>query len=176
MNPSTDDHVRLRIRVGMDVWDAYQEHYLGSVIRVWRGTLPITQGARRVEKEDAVQSHPLVHEEGHVEQHATSQGKRQNGEAMGPFPTMSVGNRGPAAQSAEADYATGQSDERTNVISFAVRPGGLNLGILTRPFYIPSTAVHSISMERIVLAVHGSDIPAEWRHRPRAQPTATVKR
>lgn len=168
MDPSSDGHVRLRIRAGMDVWDAYQEHYIGSVIHVWRGPLPTTKGARRAEKEDAVESHPLVHEGGHVAAHATSQGTRQNGEAMGPFPTMSAGNGGPAAQSAHADYATGQSDERTNVISFAVRPGRLNLGILTRPLYIPSTAVHSISMERIVLAVHGNDIPAAWRHRPRA--------
>jgi hypothetical protein len=165
MNPSIG-HVPLRIRAGMDVWDAYQEHYLGSVIRVWRGPLPDTGRARRTEKEDTVESRPLVHEEGQAEDHATSQGRRQNGEAMGPFPTVSAGNHGPVTQSAGADYATDQCDERTNVISFAVRPGRLNLGILTRPFYVPTTAVHSISMERIVLDVRGHAIPHAWRHKP----------
>jgi hypothetical protein len=166
MSSSTDE-VRLRVRKGMDVWDAYQEQYLGSVVGVRRGPLPTTDGADPVEKEGKVQSRPLVHEEGQSEQHAGSQGERVNGEELGPFPTMSAGNKGPTTQSAGADYATHQTDERTNVISFAVRPGRLNLGIFTRPFYVPSTAVHSISMERVVLDVRGNDIPAEWRHRPK---------
>jgi hypothetical protein len=166
MNPSTDE-VRLRVRKGMDVWDAYQEHYLGSVVGVRRGSLPATSGAHSPEKEDTVESRPLVHEEGQAAEHAGSQGQRTNGESMGPFPTISAGNHGPTTQSAGANYATGQTDEQTNVISFAVRPGRLNFGILTRPFYVPSTAVQSISMERVVLDVRGNDIPTEWRHRPR---------
>jgi hypothetical protein len=166
MNSSTDDNVRLRIHVGMDVWDAYQEHYIGSVVRVWRGSKSTPRGARQVEKEDTVQSHPLVHEEGRVASHAADQGRREHGEAMGPFPTVDVGNHGPISQSADADYATGRSLEGVDVVSFAVRPGRLNLGFLTRPFYIPSAAVLSISMERIVLTVHGGNIPAEWRRRP----------
>jgi hypothetical protein len=166
MNPSAGGDVRLRIRQGMDVWDAYQEHYLGSVIHVRHGTRPTTEGVRQVEKEGAVESHPLVHEEGHVGGHAGSQGQRQNGETMGPFPTASVGNHGPVTQSAEADYATGQTDDLTDVISFTVRPGRINFGIFTRPFYVPSTAVHSISMERVVVDVRGRFVPAEWRRRP----------
>lgn len=161
------DQVRLRIHPGMDVWDAYQEHYLGSVTHVWRGISPVSRGARAEEKEVSVQSHPLKHEEGHVGGHASNQGERRNGESMGPFPTESVGNGGPAAQSAEADYATHATDGQSNVISFAVRPGRLNLGILTRPYYIPSSAVHSVSMERVVVNVRGSAIPKEWRQRPR---------
>lgn len=166
MNSATGAEVRLRVRKGMDVWDAYQEHFLGSVIGVRRGTPATSGGARRVEKEDTVHSHPLVHEEGHVGGHASHQGNRQNGEAMGPFPTASIGNHGPTRQSAAADYATGRSDDLTDVIAFVVRPGRLNLGILTRPFYVPSTAVHSVSMERVVLALRGGEIPQEWRTRP----------
>ena len=162
---STRNHVRLHVRVGMDVWDAYQEHYIGSVIRVWHGPQPMPAGAREVEKEDSVESHPLVHEEGHVSNHAGGQGERRNGESMGPFPTGSAGNGGPTSQSAASDYATNQTDERTDVIFFAVRPGRLNLGILTRPLYIPSSAVHSISMERVVLGLRGDSIPREWRTR-----------
>jgi hypothetical protein len=150
----------------MDVWDAFQEHYLGSVIHVRHGTPPTTAGARQVEKEGTVESHPMVHEEGHIGEHAGSQGNRRDGEALGPFPTASVGNRGPATQSADADYATSQTDELTSVISFTVRPGRINFGVLTRPFYVPSTAVHSISMERVVVEVRGSTVPAEWRRRP----------
>ena len=164
---ATRDSVRLRVRIGMDVWDAYQEHYIGSVVRVWHGPLPMPAGARAVEKEDTVERHPLVHEEGHVGNHAGGQGERQHGESMGPFPTESMGNGGPTSQSAASDYATRQIDERTNVISFAVRPGRLNLGILTRPFYVPSAAVHSISMERVVLGIRGDSIPREWRSRLR---------
>ena len=166
MSASAGGDVRLRIRPGMDVWDAFQEHYLGSVIHVRRGTPPTTAGAREVEKEGAVESHPLVHEEGQVAEHAGSQGNRQNGEAMGPFPTAAAGNHGPMNQSAGADYATGQTDDLTSVISFAVRPGRINLGVFTRPFYVPCTAVHSISMERVVVDVRGSIVPAEWQRRP----------
>src|SRR5579872_556838 len=150
MNSSTGGDVRLRIRPGMDVWDAFQEHYLGSVIQVRHGTAPTSGGARAVEKETGVESQPLVHEEGQVAEHAGSQGNRQNGESMGPFPTAPLGNHGPQSQSAEADYATRQTDNLTSVISFTVRPGRINLGIFTRPFYVPSTAVHSVSMERVV--------------------------
>lgn len=166
MNRSPGANVRLRIRPGMGVWDAWQEHFLGSVIRVQYGTPPIPEGAREVEKEAGVESHPLVHEEGQIVTHAGSQGNRQNGESMGPFPTARLGNHGPQTQSAEADYATHQFDDLTSVISFTVRPGRINLGIFTRPFYVPSTAVHSISMERVVVDVEGGTMPAEWRHRP----------
>ncbi len=69
-------------------------------------------------------------------------------------------------QSAQADYASGETDDLTSVISFTVRPGRINLGILTRPFYVPSTAITSISMERVVVDVRGGNLPAEWRQRP----------
>ncbi|HEY8685655.1 MAG TPA: hypothetical protein VIO57_08620 [Chloroflexota bacterium] len=166
MNPPAGGDVRLRIRQGMDVWDAFQEHYLGSVIQVRYGTPPTSQGARQVEKEGTVESHPLVHEEGHLGGHAGSQGNRQNGESMGPFPTAAIGNHGPTIQSAAADYATHQTDNLTSVISFTVRPGRINFGVFTRPFYVPSTAVNSISMERVVVDVRGGIVPAAWRRRP----------
>ncbi|HEX6508587.1 MAG TPA: hypothetical protein VF221_13240 [Chloroflexota bacterium] len=157
---------RLRIRAGMDVYNSYQNRYLGSVVRVWRGTSPAGSGARAAEKEGTIQSTPLTHEEGHVAQHAGSQGKRILGEELGPVPTIGLGNTGPMAQSAESDYATRDDDSLSDVIYFAVRPGRINLGILTPSFYVPSDAVESLSMERVVLAVEGRTIPAEWRSRP----------
>lgn len=47
---------------------------------------------------------------------------------------------------------------------FLVRPGRLNLGFLARPLSIPSSAIRTISLERIALDVEPDEIPVAWRH------------
>jgi hypothetical protein len=165
MNEGSGRNVPLRIRVGMDVYDALGQHYLGSVVRLWHGPEAMPGDSRSAEKEGAVGTTPLVHEEGDAADHARVQGERQNGESMGPFPTAAAGNTGPAVQSAAANYATRNIDRRTNVTHFAVRPGRINLGILTRSFYVPTSAVESVSMERVLLTVER--VPRTWHHKPR---------
>jgi hypothetical protein len=157
----------------MDVYSAYQDEYLGSVIRVWHGdggaagppgagSGPRESGSAR----EATQNPHLVHEEGAAVDPTRRVGRQQLGEEMGPFPTMAIGNSGPKRQSAGDHYATEIKDLEPDVLYFAVRPGRLNLGPLTRPLYIPTSAVRSISMERIVLDVQRDQIPTEWRRRP----------
>ncbi|HLJ67371.1 MAG TPA: hypothetical protein VKX16_08430 [Chloroflexota bacterium] len=156
----------LSIRPGMDVYSAAQDRYIGSVVRVWRRRVERPEGAREVEQEPAVGSVGLVHEEGQTAGHARVQGSRILGEEMGPVPTIGLGNRGPINQSAGRDYAADPGGDAPAVICFAVRPGRINLGPLTRPFYVPSSAVRSLSMERVVLELEGDAIPSGWWRRP----------
>lgn len=174
------EDVRLRIRPGMDVYSAYQDQYIGSVVGVRRRTerdtgqvvsSPASErgaGARETgSAPEAVQGIPnLVHEEGASAQPVGYVGHRQLGEEMGPVPTAEAGNTGPLNQSAQHAYATGAA-EPASLTAFVVRPGRINLGPLTRPLYIPPAAIHSISMERVVLTVQKEQIPREWRRAPK---------
>jgi hypothetical protein len=157
----------------MDVYSAYQDQYIGSVVKVWHGdgapagqpgpgSSPQETGSAREE----TQNPHLVHEEGRTVDPTRHVGRQQLGEEMGPFPTMAVGNTGPRRQSAGDHYATEVRDLQPDVLYFAVRPGRLNLGPLTRPLYVPTSAVHSVSMERIVLDRQRDEIPAAWQRRP----------
>jgi hypothetical protein len=155
---------RLHIRPGMDVYSSYQDEYIGSVIRVAKRSTDAD--APDPERPHAPDQIPLVHEEGHQEEHATGRGSRILGEEIGPGPTIAVGNTGPVRQSADRRYATNPEAPLPDVVYFVVRPGRLNLGPLTRPLYIPTDAVESVSMERIVLDVQRSGIPSGWRKAP----------
>lgn len=147
---------RLHIRPGMDVYSAYQNEYIGTVVRVKMGGGPITAGQGPVEtgsSEQAVQGNPeLVHEEGGTVSPTRHMPKRQLGEEMGPVPTIALGNTGPTNQSASHRYATApRHGDIREVQFFAVRPGRINLGFLTAPIWIPASAIRSISMERVVV-------------------------
>ncbi len=160
---------RLHIRPGMDVYSAYQNQYLGSVVRVWQGTGAASsagQPSRDAGNTLAAGNAPMVHEEGNVVGHAEHRGNRVLGEDLGPFPTSAAGNSGPLNQSAEHEFGTGRADPLANVRYFAVRPGRINLGLLTKPFYVPTSAIHSLSMERVVLDVQREQMPAQWKRRP----------
>lgn len=177
---SRDSSPRLPIRCGMDVYNVYQNRYLGSVVRVWqrsgeqlgpekRAAIAQETGPRSSGMQ-GTPTHgvpPLTHEEGQAADPTSHQGTRQLGEELGPFPTIGVGNRGPINQSAAHSYATERDDPLANVHVFAVRPGRINLGPLTSSIYIPVSAVCSVSMERVVVDIDGKEIPAAWRNRPR---------
>lgn len=161
----------LPIRPGMDVYSVYQDQYIGSVVGVL-GVERSDDGGTRVSSggssgsEAAPDSVGLVHEEGGQVGHTDNLGKRMLGEAMGPVPTESSGNSGPIRQSAQQAYGTDRRVGRADIRCLVVRPGRLNLGALTRPLYIPASAVRSISMERVVLDIQQEQLPAAWRHPP----------
>jgi hypothetical protein len=164
----------------MDVYSAFQDQYIGSVVRVWRREDRSGSAPRRGAAGDQTGSSPeyaagaarstpnLIHKEGHDVDPTWFVGSKQLGEEMGPFPTMAVGNTGPIRQSASQNYATEPGDELANVAYFALRPGRINLGPLTRLLYVPTAAVISVSMDRIVLDVQRSQIPDAWRRSPGA--------
>jgi hypothetical protein len=154
----------------MDVYSADQTRYIGSVVAVRRADQPHSpRGGSAPESgsaDQAAHGNPaLVHEEDASVSPNIHRGKRQLGEEMGPFPTLAVGNTGPTNQSASQAYATEPRQAAPDVVSFVVRPGRINLGPLTRPLYIPTSAVRSVSMERVVLDLPGDEIPKEWRRR-----------
>lgn len=157
---------RLHIRPGMDVFSAYQNQFIGSVVGVHHSTDAGSVWQGETGSEGGPADAPVMHEGGGQTASSQYQGKRLLGEEMGPVPTMAAGNSGPLRQSAEHRYATGREDTLSDVTWFTVRPGRLNLGMFTRPLYIPVTCVHSISMERIVLNVTKGELPPEWRHGP----------
>ena len=146
---------QLAIWPGMDVYSAYQDQYIGIVVAVW--ARPITQSKspdeRRVGRTDSTgqaagRTAHLVQEEGDRAsplKHARSQ---QSGEEMGPFPTIEVGNAGPINQSASHDYAIVPLEDE-GIVWFAVRPGRWNP--FARALCLPTSAVRSVSMERIVV-------------------------
>lgn len=151
----------LRIRHGMDVYSAYQNQYLGTVVKVWQEPVPQPSD---VGPFVATQPQQQIEEALH-----NSSAKRLLGEDLGPFPTGSIGNTGPRHQVAGQSYATKLSRVESGVVCFAVRPvriGGINL--FARKLYIPTSAVMSISMERIILDVQQDQIPAAWYKRPLA--------
>lgn len=162
----------LHIRRGMDVYTSRQNHYLGQVARVWYGgTFAVAEEERGAGErqtgsatESATHNPEVRQEQGSAQSPTRIIGRRMQGEEQGPYPTMDVGNTGPVKQSAEHQYATAPRDPHDGVIYFAVRPGRYNP--FSRLFYIPTAAVHSMSMERIVVAVDGDELPATWRQRP----------
>lgn len=153
----------LPIRRGMDVYSAYQDQYIGSVIAIWQGGSTIRAALyENGPRAQAVQEAPaLSHGEEARVFPAEQVGNSASGEELGPFSTQVVGNSGPLNQSAACAYATVPATDQVGVVRFAVRPGRLNP--FARPLYIPTTAVHSISMERIVLKVQQDQIPDKWR-------------
>lgn len=161
--------VPLRIRPGMDVFSAYQNQYIGTVIKVWPGK-PAPSGTGNPAREtvatmEAVQGNPPLRAEGGASVSPTAHvGSKTLGEELGPFPTEELGNDGPINQSAAQGYGTRGSEP--DIVLFAVRPGRINLGPLTPPLYIPTAAVRSISMARVVLDVQRDQIPLEWRRAP----------
>jgi hypothetical protein len=175
---------RFPVRPGMDVYSAYQDEYIGSVVRVVPESAPAAEGspetgssptgssgpsAARVGPPVAGETEPdgigPVHEEGAVIGHIEAQGSEMLGEEMGPVPTIASGNTGPVTQSARHAYATG-GEPAQDIRWLVVRPGRINLGPLTPPLYVPADAIRSISMERIVLNVQRRSIPAEWCRKP----------
>lgn len=168
---SDHDHhdVLLHIHRGMDVFSAYQDRFIGSVVGILDSSTsrpgPSQEdGANPTGSEQPPPNVSLVHEEGAQVGSSEHRAAHRLGEEMGPVPTVAFGNSGPVTQSAENEYAIGRTASGTRC--FVVRPGRLNLGPLTRPLYIPTSAVRSISMERIVVDVEEDRIPAEWRQRP----------
>lgn len=158
------------IRPRMDVFSAYQNQYIGSVVAVMQRTDDSVgaqdSGSNPTRSEPRLNSVSLVHEEGNVAGQAEHRGERRLGEDMGPVPTSGYGNTGPITQSASRAYATHPEDVSKAILYLVIRPGRLNLGPLTRPVYIPWSAVGSISMDRVVLGMQREDIPAEWGRRP----------
>lgn len=145
----------LHIRQGMDVYGPYQNEYIGTVVAVVRsgerqeaGAGPVETGSSR----EAVQGNPeLVHEEGATVSPTPIIERPRLGEEIGPVPTIALGNTGPIEQSASHHYGTEPVHGGGEVTHFAVRPGRINLGVLTPPFWVSVEDVRSISMERIVL-------------------------
>lgn len=163
-----NEPVALPIRPGMDVYNADQSAYLGSVVRVWRqetlaGPHGQTQSAMQVGGQEPGSNPALVHEQGAAESPTAHPGEPMLGEEMGPFPTMAVGNSGPLRQSSSHAYATTGAAEGVKL--FSVRPGRINLGILSPVYYVSSDAVHSVSMERVIIGLPGDELPADWRRR-----------
>ncbi len=133
---------RLTIRRGMDVYDTDQTEYIGSVIEVVAGESPVSGGDQKSAD---------VSSNGHV-----------FGEELGPFPTISLGNTGPASQSKARQYGTRNHDLYQSVTGVVVRTGRRNP--LARPLYIPFDAIRSMSMDRLILDVRKSDMPVDWRN------------
>ena len=140
----------VRIQIGMDVFDAYQQTYIGAVI----GTLNKNGGDAPPHLQNTAAEEPSS---------ATS---KTLGEELGPVPSANAGNTGPLNQSALYAYATHLQVPQREVAFLEVRPRRLNLGFLTPPLYIPVTAIRSVSMERIVVEVPAGRIPDRWRVRP----------
>lgn len=154
----------------MDVFTADQKQYIGTVTRVlWRpaqhaaGAGPEETGT----SESAAQGNPeLVHKQQAQVSPTVHLAERRLGEEMGPVPTIGLGNGGPEAQSAAQHYATEPDGPRRDAQYLIVRPGRINLGILTPPLWVPVNAVRSVSLERVVLDVDGDSVPVSWRVPP----------
>jgi hypothetical protein len=166
------------IRHGMDVYSAYQDHYLGTVVGVWHSAVvepdPADRGATPEQTQSVGHSaeggSTLQVEEDHSQHTHEATASRTLGEDLGPFPTRRAGNTGPTHQAAGQHYATTPRHTQRGVVYFAVRtirPGSL-LNLVAPRLYIPTTAILSISMERIVLNVQPEQFPQEWGRRPPA--------
>lgn len=157
-------------RPGLDVFTADQKQYIGTVTRVLWGPRDGSIGAGAEEtgsSSSAVEGNPeLVHEEQAQESPTAHLGERRLGEEMGPVPTIALGNTGPEEQSAEQHYATELHGPDRKAEYLVVRPGRINLGILTPPLWVPVAAVRSVSMERVVLDVEPDGVPVSWRVPP----------
>jgi hypothetical protein len=143
----------LYIRPGMDVYSTRQDRYLGSVVRVIHGEPSVAPDdkAQRTGSAGPPGDAPMVHEEGNVTGSSEPEGKLALGESRGPVPSGQLGNTGPDRQSAGQGYATRVRDIPPDVAYFLVRPGRVNWWFLTPTFSVPTSAVRSISMERVVV-------------------------
>jgi hypothetical protein len=154
----------------MDVYTTDQKQYIGTVTRVLWRQAEQSRGAGAEEtgsSESAVQGNPkLVHEEQNEVSPTEHIAARKLGEEMGPVPTIALGNSGPEEQSAAQHYATEPRGPDREAAYLVVRPGRINLGILTPPLWVPVAAVRSISLERIVLDVERDSVPISWRVPP----------
>jgi hypothetical protein len=154
----------------MDVYTADQKQYIGTVTRVlWRpaersaGSGPEETGSAQ----SAVEGNPeLVHEEQAQVSPTEHLAERRLGEELGPVPTVNLGNSGPEVQSAGQHYATKPKGPEREAQYLVVRPGRINLGILTPPLWVPIDAVRSVSLERVVLDVERDGVPISWRVPP----------
>jgi len=167
----------LPIRRGMDVYSAYQNQYIGTVVKVWQASAPVPSPAERGATPQQTQAGryaaapgaTIPDEQGEPLWSHTGVGRPFLGEDLGPFPTRAAGNTGPQRQAAAQQYATQPREDRgAGVVRFAVRPlrpGRFNPFV--RKLYIPTTAVLSISMERIILLVQRDHIPQAWYRKPR---------
>lgn len=163
----------LHIRRGMDVYSSFQNQYIGQVIKVWYGGVlersDTGDGESKAREsgsstDSATQNPGLQHEGGGSTDPTRVIGRRITGEEEGPRPTASLGNTGPRNQSAGRAYATDARDRFEGVVYFSVRPGALNP--FARCMYVPTAAVMSMSMERVVLDIQRESIPEEWRRPP----------
>lgn len=159
------------VREGMDVFGAYQDQYVGTVVRFWSTPakppgegLATDTDAGSAEASDAGTS--LTQEEGERQDPTEHAGHRILGEELGPVPTLDAGNTGPVRQSAAAGFATAPSSRMEDVTHLEVIPGRLNLGPFGKKLYIPASAIRAISLERIVLDRQRHQIPNEWWRRP----------
>lgn len=121
------------IRTSMDVY-TLDNYYLGSILRIKRGR---TNPPRARVPETARQS------------------SETNGEMLGPMPTASIGNPGPRNQSAQREYATTPSTDRS------IGDGSLTVGKwwgLVDRRHVPIDAILSVSLERIVLSWKKDDL------------------
>lgn len=166
--PGSTASAALPIRRGMDVFSAYQDEYLGTVIQVtYAGTRARGQQAGAETSREHLEATPrLVHEEGAEVSPTAGAGSKVLGEEVGPVPTVAAGNTGPVTQSAAHDYATDPGRSYQSVAWFAVRPGRVNLGPFSPPLYVPVSAIRSLSLERIVLDAERAGIPKEWKQKP----------
>ncbi|MGH2442986.1 MAG: hypothetical protein ACRDFX_07475 [Chloroflexota bacterium] len=159
------------IRRGMDVYNANQDRYLGTVISVTGprfGEVPSPPERRfgQMESEPAPENISLLHEQGGRTGHAGYRGNPILGEQAGPVPTAATGNSGPQRQSASRGYATGRPESSREIHYIGVRTGRVNLGPFTPLLYIPGSAIVSTSMERIVVDLQNEQVPPAWRRKP----------
>lgn len=176
MMAAHEDTLSLRIRRGMDVYSAYQNQYLGMVVKIWEAPAPVLSAAQRGATPQQTQAGGHAAEQGAtipdeqggpLASHGGA-GRRLLGEDLGPFPTRAAGNTGPQNQAAAQLYATQpRGTGRPGVVRFAVRPiqpGWFNP--FARKLYIPASAVLGISMERIIVNVQQAHIPQAWYRKP----------
>jgi hypothetical protein len=118
------------IRPAMDIY-TLDNVYLGTVLQITPGPV---RAAERVDD-------------------AARQSSKVSGELLGPMPTQPLGNPGPIAQSARADYATTPDDARP------IGEGALTVGKwwgLVDRRRIPLDAVQTVSLERVVLRLRAA--------------------
>ena len=133
---------RRDIRPSMDVY-TLDNAYLGTVLAVVPGPDPPEESAPAPGRETSAIS----------------------GEALGPMPTMSLGNGGPLAQGARSRFAS-RADRAGRPLAGAEllvlrTPIGLDLRHpLPRLRRVPLSAVQTVSLERITLRVTAAELDA----------------
>ncbi|HEX7025306.1 MAG TPA: hypothetical protein VF187_10860 [Gemmatimonadales bacterium] len=121
------------IRPAMDVY-TLDNVYLGTVLAIIPG--PAAEPSQRVPA-NAMESSEI------------------SGEMLGPAPTQTVGNRGPANQSARARYAV--KPDAKQIIGHGAITVGRWWGLRGRRT-IPMDAVQTVSLERVVLRLTADEL------------------